>query len=63
MTTRLGRARVSIIGTAGRGADSAKLNKEIYLKAIEKAKEIITGRFRLPLNKVELVSGGAAWAG
>uniref|UniRef100_A0A1X7UQN9 Uncharacterized protein n=1 Tax=Amphimedon queenslandica TaxID=400682 RepID=A0A1X7UQN9_AMPQE len=31
-------------------------------KAIEKAKEVITGRFRLSLNKVELVSRGAAWA-
>ena len=54
---------VSIIGTAGRGADSAKLTNKIYLKAIEKAKEAITGKFRLSLNNVELVSGGAAWAG
>lgn len=54
----------SIIGTAGRGGkDQTKLTKSIYDKAIDKAKQVITERFKLTLTDVHLVSGGAAWAG
>ena len=53
---------VSIIGTAGRGADSAKLSKEIILY-LREGKRGHYARFRLSLNQIELVSGRAAWAG
>lgn len=56
-------SKVSIIGTAGRGADGSKLSKELFYEAVEKAKEVITENFKLKLGNVHLVSGGAAWAG
>ena len=55
--------RVSIIGTAGRRGDGDKLSLDIYNRAIDKVKEIINRKFGLPLARVQLVSGGAAWAG
>ena len=56
-------SKVSIIGTAGRGGDGRKLCKDLYYRAVEKAKEIITESFKLKLGNVHLVSGGAAWSG
>lgn len=46
---------VGIIGTAGRGSDAKKLNKDIYDKMYKVACDLV-GR-----DSVYLVSGGAAW--
>ena len=54
---------VSIIGTAGRREDGSKLTSEILHRAIDKTKEIIKDKFKLSLEQVHLVSGGAAWMG
>eukprot|EP00731_Ephydatia_muelleri_P036089 Em0200g8a len=54
--------RVSIVGTAGRGPDFAKMSKDIYRRTFQKAKDVITNVFKLELGAVELVSGGAAWS-
>ena len=54
---------VSIIGTAGRREDGSKLTPEIFYRAIDKTKEIIKDQFKLSLEQVHLVSGGAAWMG
>lgn len=54
--------KVSIIGTAGRGATGKQLNKEIYNKMVLKSKQIIEKQFLLDPKKIELVSGGAAWS-
>ena len=51
------------MGTAGRGPDFSKMSKMIYGKMFKKAKDIIKDEFMLKLDSVELVSGGAAWAG
>ena len=55
--------KVSIIGSAGRRDDLQKLNKTLYHRMIDKAKKVITDVWKLQLDKVELVSGGAAWSG
>ncbi len=54
---------VSIIGTAGRREDGSKLSSEIFHRAIDKTKEVIKDDFKLSLEQVHLVSGGAAWMG
>ena len=54
---------VSIIGTAGRREDGSKLTSEIFHRAIDKTKEVIKDKFKLSLEQVHLVSGGAAWMG
>ena len=54
---------VSIIGTAGRQEDGSKLTSEIFHRAIDKTKEVIKDKFKLSLEQVHLVSGGAAWMG
>ena len=54
---------VSIIGTAGRRGDGRKLTSEIFHRAIDKTKEVIKDKFKLSLEQVHLVSGGAAWMG
>ena len=54
---------VSIIGTAGRREDGSKLTLEIFHRAIDKTKQIIKDKFKLSLEQVHLVSGGAAWMG
>lgn len=56
------RMTVAIIGTAGRRGDLRNLNLNIYRKMVKKARAVITEDWKLPWNKVELVSGGAAWA-
>ena len=55
--------KVSIVGSAGRRADLKKLNKTLYHRMIDKAKEVLTDVWKLQLDEVELVSGGAAWSG
>ena len=55
--------RVSIIGSAGRRGDGKKMTAEIYNRALDKAKEVIKDEFKLNLEKIHLVSGGAAWTG
>ena len=54
---------VSIIGTAGRREDGSKLTSEIFHRAIDKTKQVIKDKFKLSLEQVHLVSGGAAWMG
>jgi hypothetical protein len=53
---------VSIIGTAGRKEDGAKLNKEVFLTMCDTARRVITVDWKLAPEKVRLVSGGSAWA-
>lgn len=48
---------LAIIGTAGRGEDGSRLNKEMYSKMYRRALEAVR-----KLGVKELVSGGAAWA-
>ena len=55
--------KVAIIGSAGRRGDFQKMNKELYFKMVDKAKEVIRDEFKLDLKEVHLVSGGAAWSG
>ena len=55
--------KVSIIGSAGRRADLQKLNKTLYHRMIDKAKEVLTDVWKMEIERVELVSGGAAWSG
>lgn len=55
--------KVSIIGTAGRGPTRKRLSKDVFDFMVNKSIEIITEKLKLELNNVEIVSGGAAWAG
>lgn len=55
--------KVSIVGSAGRRADIQRLNKTLYYHMIDKAKEVLTDVWKLQIEQVELVSGGAAWSG
>lgn len=54
---------VSIIGSAGRKGDAAKMTKDLYWKMVEKAELVILNELKLDSGRVHLVSGGAAWAG
>ena len=54
---------VSIVGSAGRRGDGKKMTKTLFKRMVEKAKEVITEDFGLDLDKIHLVSGGAAWSG
>ena len=54
---------VSIIGSAGRRGDAHKMTKELYWKMVAKSEQVISNVFKLDLQRVHLVSGGAAWAG
>lgn len=58
------KARVSIIGTAGRQADVLKkLNLKLFQKMVAAVEKCIREDFQLDLkDDVCLVSGGAAWA-
>lgn len=52
---------VAIIGTAGRKEDAAKMNKQVFERMVEYAADKIQRDWKLPNNRVTLVSGGAAW--
>jgi len=54
--------RVAIIGTAGRKDDAAKMNKVVFTAMVNHAREVIRDVWKLPHERVILVSGGAAWA-
>jgi hypothetical protein len=57
MTTKT----VSIIGTAGRGADERRLSAEMFRTMVEQTRRQIVDVWKLtPWNEVRLVSGGAA---
>jgi hypothetical protein len=55
--------KVSIIGTAGRKDVKDLLKKYHFDFMVQKAIELITVEWGLKWEDVELVSGGAAWAG
>lgn len=57
------RVSVAIIGTAGRGGLSAKMSKPTFTAMVESAKDIVETTWKLPWSQIDLVSGGAAWAG
>ncbi|KAL6041651.1 DprA-like DNA processing chain A [Balamuthia mandrillaris] len=54
--------KVGIIGTAGRGADAARLHKDLFDAMVYQAIHLIEEEFKLEWERVHLVSGGAAWA-
>lgn len=54
---------VSIIGTAGRGENSKLLTKTSFEWMCNEAIDIIENRLKIAWSDVQLVSGGAAWAG
>lgn len=63
LTHMLSNVRVSIVGTAGRdGSEAAALTRTIYEAMTTRARAIIRDEFKLPEERVTLVSGGAAWA-
>lgn len=53
---------VSIIGTAGRKEDGAKMTPELFEEMCKVAYNVIVLRWKLSPKTVCLVSGGAAWA-
>src|SRR6516162_5189861 len=53
--------RVAIIGTAGRGADGLRMNKELFFNMCAVTKNCLS-EWKLNPQRVHLVSGGAAWA-
>ena len=54
--------KVAIIGTAGRGANLAKLTPQIFEKMLKCLITIIEADLGLEWKSIQLVSGGAAWA-
>jgi hypothetical protein len=52
---------VAIIGSAGRGFDAYKLNRDIFLTAVYKTCELVEFTWNLDWNDVTLVSGGSAF--
>lgn len=55
--------RVSVVGTAGRKADGKRMNSAIFRRMIDKTIDVITNDFKLKMERVHLISGGAAWSG
>ena len=53
---------VTIIGTAGRKEDACKMDKDIYDKMVKASMYVIETHFKLKMETVTLVSGGAAWS-
>jgi len=53
---------MAVIGTAGRKEDAFKMNASVFEKMVMHAKHTQQKTWKLPNNKVILVSGGAAWA-
>lgn len=56
-------ATVSIIGTAGRGGDGNRMTRELFYSMCEKAATVLERDWAMTWDSVDLVSGGAAWAG
>jgi hypothetical protein len=53
--------QISIIGSAGRGSDGAKMTRELYFKMVRDAKEVIS-QIEDSHEDTSLISGGAAWS-
>lgn len=53
---------VSIVGTAGRAEDGAKMSAALFQRMTKEAMRIITEDWKLSPDRVCLVSGGSAWA-
>ncbi len=56
------RAKIAIIGTAGRKEDGERLNLSKFNLMKSKAREYILSDLGIDFNEICLVSGGAAWA-
>jgi len=56
------RARLAIIGTAGRGRDQTILEYDHYRKMVDAVHALVDRKLRLKFENLELVSGGAAWS-
>jgi hypothetical protein len=54
---------IGIVGTAGRGADGAKMSKPLFDAMLAEAERIVEKQLKLKWENVTLVSGGAAWSG
>ena len=57
------RMKVVIIGTAGRGDDAQRLTPHIWQRMTEHASQKVSKLCSDDWSLVELISGGAAWAG
>lgn len=57
------RVSVAIIGTAGRGGKGARMSKSLFMAMVQAATDVIENTWKLPWSQIDLVSGGAAWAG
>ena len=55
------RARVAIIGTAGRGEDAARMTAKVFDAMVARTGQALA-EWKLAPAQVHLVSGGAAWA-
>jgi hypothetical protein len=53
---------IAIIGTSGRNDEMKQINKDLYWKMVHEAERIIVEEWKLDLNAVHLISGGAALA-
>jgi len=53
---------MAVIGTAGRKEDACKMNAALFSQMMLRTVDIQHNVFRLPNDRVILVSGGAAWA-
>lgn len=54
---------MAIIGTAGRGGKGASMSKSLFMAMVKAATNVIENTWKLPWSQIDLVSGGAAWAG
>lgn len=54
--------KVSIVGTAGKD-NTSNMTAQLLSAMYEKAATLITQKFCIPNESLELVSGGAAWSG
>src|SRR6185437_11854761 len=61
-TTPVKFQNVAIIGSAGRGNDSAKMNKPLFEAMCQEARRVISEDWKLRPDHDRLVSGGAAWS-
>ena len=62
-TVEIPALRVAVIGSAGRKDDEAKFTKEVYIEAFGMLAAFISDMNKVnPVAKIELISGGAAYA-